>query len=173
MFDIFCPNYSEGVNGKTTSPQTPLYNCIAHSVGTDLTYIWPDPDEEYAWPPALPRNDSIDTFVDFYQLCGYTKCASAILEHGFEKVILYHVAGRVAHAALQLVDGTWTSKIGDLADIMHVTPEVVESNQNGRPAIVLRRKRTNPKPPLPPLHPPLSQLVSSSGVPLARLANKQ
>jgi hypothetical protein len=161
MFDIFCPNYIEGVNGQTTSGQSGLYNCIAHSVQMVLTYIWPDEDEEYSWPPNLDRNDHIDTFVKFYRACGFEPCSDASLEQAYEKVILYGVDKTVLHAARQLPDGSWTSKVGDLTDVMHVTPNVVTSHRNGTPM----------PPTVPPLHPPLTQLVSSSGVPLQKLAS--
>ena len=166
MFDIFCPNYQEGINGETTSGQTSLYNCIAYSVWNEFTYIWPDPDEEYAWPPTIPRNDSIEAFLEFYRLCGFEQCVDIVPEPGHEKIIIYELNGRVAHAARQLNDRQWTSKVGDLTDVMHINPEVVESERNGYPTYAVRRPWTGTPPQLPPLHPPLTDLVDPQGQPL-------
>lgn len=172
MFDIFCPKYEEGVNGKTTSPQSGLYNCVAHSVGASLFYIWPDADEEYGWPEHIPRDDSRSAFIGFYRLCGFEPCNDASPEPGYEKVVIYELAGRVAHVALQSDDGTWSSKIGDLTDVMHRRLDVVASAHNGQPAQAMRRRRTGAPPQLPALHPPQTVLVNPSGVPLSKLAAK-
>jgi hypothetical protein len=169
MFETLVPNVRLGDNSQETSGQTPLYNCIAHSVQTALVYIWPDADEEYAWPPTLPRNDSVPNFVEFYQQCGFEPCGDPSFEEGYEKIVIFQIGGRVAHAALQLENGHWTSKIGDLIDIEHIDLQVVSGGVNGAPTQAVRRRATGLPPQLPPLHPPLSQLVNSSGTPLARL----
>lgn len=140
MFEKFCPNFVPGGNGDWTSGQSPLYNCIAHSVQTTLTYIWPDEDEQYAWPPNIDRKETVAAFN-----------------------------GTVCHAALQLDGGHWTSKVGDLADIMHVDLQAASGGLNGTPVQALRRVRTGKPPLLPPLQPPLSTLVNASGTPFAQL----
>jgi hypothetical protein len=172
MFERFCPNFRPGVNGAWTSGQSPLYNCIAHSVGSVLTYIWPDADEQYPWPPNIDRAETVAAFVEFYCACGFEVCADASPEPEYEKVVIFVLDGAVSHAALQLPDGSWTSKIGDLADIMHRTLDAAGGGLNGKPVQALKRKRTGRPPPLPTLHPPLTTLVNPAGTPLAKLARK-
>jgi hypothetical protein len=170
MFDKFCPNFVPGENGAWSSGQCAHYNCISHSVGTKLTYIWPDQGEQYAWPPDIDRKETVAAFIEFYRLCGFEPCSNASTEPGYEKVVIYELDGAVAHAALQLEDGHWTSKIGDLADIMHINLQAGGGGLNGNPVQAVKRVRTGRPPPLPPLYPPLSTLVNPSGTPFSQLA---
>jgi hypothetical protein len=41
------------------------------------------------------------------------------LESGFEKIALYALEGHPKHAARQLPDGAWSSKLGKYIDIAH------------------------------------------------------
>jgi len=45
---------------------------------------------------------------------------------GFEKIALYSNANESTHAARQLPDGQWTSKLGDFEDIKHVNVECLQ-----------------------------------------------
>ncbi|PWT86179.1 MAG: hypothetical protein C5B56_12860 [Proteobacteria bacterium] len=145
---------------------------MAHTVGHTLSYIWPDQDEQYQWPIGIERKETLSAFVAFYEACGFLRCTDASVEEGYEKVVIYVLNDSVTHVALQLEDGSWTSKIGDLADIVHIDPSVVAGtgpNCYGVPKSVLRRARTGKPPTLPPLNPPLATLVNSSGTPLKDL----
>jgi hypothetical protein len=61
------------------------------------------------------------------------------LEPGFEKVVLYGSALLYTHAARQLPNGKWTSKLGALADIEHDTPEDVAGGVYGEVAGFMKR----------------------------------
>jgi hypothetical protein len=72
------------------------------------------------------------------------------LEVGTEKVAIYVDAdGIPTHAARQLADGTWTSKLGEWEDIRHKTLKAMEDGDGlglgyGRVAVILRRSTIRP-----------------------------
>lgn len=124
---------------RLTSPQTPRYNCIAWAAG-DTRKWWPDPSPYAYWPPSIPRENTLTRFVEAFQTLGYEPCESADLEQEYEKVALY-ADGFPTHAARQLADGAWTSKLGSEEDIEHGMPAGVEGEQYGSVAQVMKRRR--------------------------------
>jgi len=56
----------------------------------------------------------------------------------FEKVAIYALDGEPTHAARQLSDGTWTSKLGKDIDITH-TLRALEGSTYGQVAAYLKR----------------------------------
>lgn len=129
---------------EITSPIDERYNCIAWAAGDSTRLWWPAPQEAsgYWWPEGLPRVESLDNFVDAFATLGYETCATAELEDGLEKVIIYATdAGKPTHAARQLSDGTWASKLGPQWDIVHEDPEGVAGRHYGSAKVVLRRTR--------------------------------
>lgn len=62
---------------------------------------------------------------------GFAECFDGTLESGFEKVALYGSAFMSTHAARQLPDGRWTSKLGKAEDIAHDTPDDVTGGLYG------------------------------------------
>jgi hypothetical protein len=106
---------------RITSPPARDYNCIAWAAGDAARWWWPGPNlrEEY-WPPGIPREPTLSAFQEAFGLLGYRLCESDDLEPGFEKIALFADAqGRPTHAARQLLDGSWTSKLGKREDIEH------------------------------------------------------
>lgn len=121
------------------------YNCIAWAAGNDTRWWWPDAMGVGYWPPNVPRADTFAQFVRLYSGFGYTLCFDGALERGFEKVALYGKGPKGSeiptHAALQLENGEWTSKLGPFEDIKHTTPGDVEGPTYGRVVCFLRRPR--------------------------------
>jgi hypothetical protein len=72
---------------------------------------------------------------------GYAPCAGDELEAGLEKVALYaDEHGEWTHAAPQLPDGWWTSKLGPEEDILHRTPwPAISTGKFGRSCSVRGR----------------------------------
>jgi hypothetical protein len=62
---------------------------------------------------------------------GYVDCESDAHEGGQVKVAIYGMDEVVKHAARQLRNGWWTSKLGPHADIRHKTPYDVEGTDYG------------------------------------------
>jgi hypothetical protein len=92
------------------------------------------------WPAEAPLEESIEAFCIVFGTLGYVLCDTATWEAGFEKVALYVKADRVTHAARQLVNGQWTSKLGQSLDCTH-TLEGLVGPLYGDIACFLKRKR--------------------------------
>jgi hypothetical protein len=128
---------------EVTSPATESYNCIAWSTERDDLWWWPDEMETSYWPPGVPRTATVEVFVQAYATLGYERCQTSEPEEGFEKIAVYTDASGVpTHAARQLADGTWTSKLGGLEDITHSTLSAVSNEAYGTATLFLRRPRS-------------------------------
>jgi hypothetical protein len=103
-----------------TSPNDEDYNCIAWSVGNTRDWFWPSDPEFSIWPAAIPRVETIAAFEALFASYGFALCSTEEFEAGFEKVALFaRPDGRPTHAARQLPNGRWTSKLGKSEDIEH------------------------------------------------------
>ena len=102
-----------------TSPPDPTYNCIAHAVGVTNQWWWPDPAGFDYWPPGVVRDATLAAFVQAFATLGYLPCADGFLEPAWEKVAIYATDNGPTHAARQLDNGRWTSKLGPDDDIEH------------------------------------------------------
>ena len=127
-------------NHRVTSPALRYYNCIAWAAGDSQTWWWPDADEVGYWPPGVPRHETIEAFIEAYRGLGFELCQDADLEDGFEKVTIYALRGLPTHAARQLANGNWSSKLGVQEDIEHER-EALDGPVYGAPVVVLRRSR--------------------------------
>ena len=129
-----------------TSPRKRKYNCIAWAAGSNAMWWWPDLFGKDYWPSGAPREENIEAFVVAFESQGYELCEDGTLEPGFEKVSLfakssYHGMATPTHAAIQLENGHWSSKLGKLEDIEHYELEAVSGPAYGAPVKFLRRKR--------------------------------
>lgn len=153
---------------KRTSDPTAEYNCIAWALSTNKHAVWPDEYETLAWPPSLPRSESLDCFLELFKLAGYTPCPPPNNDFmRFEYVVLYSIDDRVTHASRSQHDGTWTSKLGPGIDVRHDVPETLENGTYGKVRRYVRRLRGKAYP-LPELHPPPPRLITTFGAPLIR-----
>jgi hypothetical protein len=131
-------------NYTITSPVTNRYNCIAWAAGETSSWWWPDPRRIGKWPSHVPREETIDAFILAFGTLGYVPCADASLEAGFEKVALYagtDASGKLSptHAARQLPNGNWTSKLGPLEDIEHQSLDALNGPSYGATVSYLKR----------------------------------
>lgn len=118
---------------RVTSPRTPDYNCIAHAAGRSDSWWWPEEAPGVTWPNGVAKEATVSAFVEAFAQDGYEECSSSEPEEGFEKIALYvDLDGVPTHAAHQLPDGRWSSKLGEWEDIEHDTLEALEDyNQLG------------------------------------------
>src|SRR5262245_12266538 len=80
----------------------------------------PTPKGCIFWRGGVSRAATLTAFEEAFACLGYKPCERAGLEAGVEKVALYATAdGRPTHMAGQLLDGCWTSKLGEQVDIEH------------------------------------------------------
>jgi hypothetical protein len=123
---------------QQTSEATPLYNCIGHAAGDDD--VWWEPIHGY-WPRRATKSYSLAALQEALSYVGYSPCASGDLEDGMEKVALFVGSkGEYEHAARQLANGLWTSKIGKNEDISHELHQL-EGVEYGRVVAFMRRPR--------------------------------
>jgi hypothetical protein len=133
---------------RITSDETPVYNCIAHAAGKEDNWWWPVEVEGVYWPGGLNKQETVEGFILAYQTEGYVICEGRELEAGFQKIAIYvDSLGTPTHAARQLADGSWTSKLGQWEDIQHGTLEALETDDDenhqglayGKVALIMRR----------------------------------
>jgi hypothetical protein len=105
---------------EITSPKSRKYNCIAWAAG-DVSRKWDCtglPLVGFYWPPNARAEEGIEALVSAFETQGYQLCETTALEPGLEKVVLYvDGQGLWTHAAKQLTDGRWSSKLGDAEDM--------------------------------------------------------
>ncbi len=90
------------------------------------------------------RNDhGIGDLVEAFRSLGYEECENETLEEGFEKVAFYGLGLMYTHAARQLSDGRWTSKLGQLEDIVHSTVDAISGGDYGEVVQFMRRVHMN------------------------------
>lgn len=120
---------------EVTSPPDEDYNCVAWAAGDQGYWWWPG----RFWPKGVPPMETRVAFIKAFASKGYEVCDNGLLEAGLEKVCLYEKLGRPRHAARQLPDGTWSSKLGMGNDISHELEGLI-GNRYGKPAVFMRRK---------------------------------
>ncbi len=142
------PGLLKDSNFQISSPRDETYNCIAWACIKNDIWYWPDPNVKILdgvyWPDEIPLDTSADSFIKLYNKHGYEKCDSWKFEDKFSKVAIYQKAGGgVSHAARQLFNGLWTSKLGKENDIRHTTPFSIEGDSYGKATIFMKRKNSS------------------------------
>lgn len=122
-----------------TSPEDPRYNCVAFAVG-DVSQFWYDIGiNGYYWPPGARSADTIEGWVDVFELHGYRETMDRSLESEFEKIAIYATPDEPQHVARQKSSGLWTSKAGKGRDFEHEL-EALEGDLYGQVAKIMKRK---------------------------------
>jgi hypothetical protein len=120
---------------ELTSEPTPSYNCIAWAAGVNDQFWWPGAT---MWPKNAKKKVTREAFVQAFATRGFAPCEHPDPEEGFEKIALYERDGEPTHAARQLPDGRWSSKLGQAHDIAH-SIEALNGDQYGEPVLYLKR----------------------------------
>jgi hypothetical protein len=95
----------------------------------------------------VPREVTLVAFVEAFRVLGYEECDDGSLEDGYQKIAIFaDDAGNPTHAARQLPNGEWTSKLGQLEDIVHATVDDVNGPTYGTPVEFMRRSIPIPQP---------------------------
>ena len=141
----------KGEGYKATSPTDHYYNCIAWAA-EDQDRLWsPLPqgqgsggyDSPYGdyWPPEVPRENTLDTWMKALAQMGYEGCDTPTLENEFQKIAIYVDDQNVPqHVARQLPNGHWTSKLGNEIDIEHNTLRALEGKDYGQATCFMKRR---------------------------------
>jgi hypothetical protein len=124
-------------NHRITSPATGVYNCLAWAAGED--HQWWEPGKY--WPcPLLGNNFKVDDVIAALRTVGYDPCPDGFPEVGYERVAIFADGwDDPTHAARQLPDGRWTSKLGPDEDIEHDTAADVAGGLYGDVVQFMRR----------------------------------
>jgi len=146
IISIF-PGLADDPNFKIASKQTPDYNCIAWAAIYDDRWFWPVEDAmniegRIFWPDGVKKDETPEAFIELFESMGFHLCEDGGYEPGFRKVAVYvnPKNGKVTHAARQRTGGLWTSKLGENHDIVHTTPESLESLPYGKVSIFLKKE---------------------------------
>ena len=121
------------------------YNCIAWAAGEN--HRWWEPCDGRHWPGRKdgdPPDYSIASLASAYAAEGFVECGGCIQddaahEQGIQKVALYGQHGEYLHAARQLINGEWTSKLGPDDDIRHPSLEAVTGGAFGDVVKIMKR----------------------------------
>jgi hypothetical protein len=120
------------------SPKTHSYNCVSRAAG-DASRWW---EPGIYWPG--PPGDDLAALTGLFADLGYAPCAGDELEAGLEKVAIdADEHGEWTHAARQLPDGWWTSKLGPDEDILHRTPQALAGDLYGQVRAIMQRTTTS------------------------------
>ncbi len=132
------------------------YNCIAFAAGDDKRWWWPD--GVHYWPAGVTQEETVEAFIEMFESLGYEKCEKNNPAHepGFDKVAIYWtkvgnpwtLPKSPTHAALQIHDGIWKSKLGEHEDIEHINLECLTGDDMtgriepyGVPVQIMKRRR--------------------------------
>lgn len=126
-----------GEDFKILEPPSRYFNCVAFAAG-DTTRIW-DYNEGYYWPPWTTRDSRIESLMEVFAGLGYEPCDDGAAEDGYRKVALYEENGIAQHAALQVSNGRWQSKMGQGPVIEHLSPESISGRVYGAPTTFMRK----------------------------------
>lgn len=116
-------------NHLITSPPVKEYNCVAWASGINNKRI----DFYRNEMGEIDDDQSCTRYIEHFKTLGYVECENSDFEKGFEKIALYEDRrGDFTHVALQLEETKWTSKLGYLEDIEHLTLEALEGKGRDR-----------------------------------------
>jgi hypothetical protein len=125
-----------------TSPKDPDYNCIAWAANNNDLWWWPDRQSTKYWPLGIERAETIDAFIKAYETIGYNVCDNGNLESGYDKIAIFVNDRNIpTHAARQLNNGHWTSKLGGWEDIEHYNVEGVAGRVYGSVGVFMKRAK--------------------------------
>jgi hypothetical protein len=128
------------VRSEKTGPTG--YNCIAWAACDPQKWWWP---KKPGFWPTNKREKTLQAFIEAFSTMGFSECPDGVLEPGIEKVVIYarieNARTEPTHAARQLRDGTWTSKLGPNEDILHKVPEDLCGPLYGNPIVYMKRTK--------------------------------
>lgn len=124
---------------EVTSPENPGYNCIAWAAGNSDSWWQAITAPGYYWPDNVPWDGRVESVAEVFKQLEFEECSGDTLEAGYEKVAVYGQNGEYEHAARQLPDGKWTSKLGFYKDIQHSTLQGLIGTEYGSIVKILRK----------------------------------
>ena len=130
------PNLS-GEDFEILAQPSRRYNCIPYAA-VDTTQLWWPNGISY-WPPWATVDNKIESLKELFAGLEYEQCQYSNAESGYQKVALYEIQGKFQHAALQMPNRPWRSKMGQGPVIEHRSPESLSGEKYGHPVVYMRR----------------------------------
>lgn len=124
-------------NFEIVGPPSGRYNCIAYAAG-DTSKRWDNHLGRY-WPPWATRSSSMQSLKEVFAGLQYEECQDGNHEAGYQKLALYEARGAMQHAAAQMPNGRWRSKMGSGPVIEHDSPASLAAGPYGEPTAFMRR----------------------------------
>jgi hypothetical protein len=126
-----------------TSPITRSYNCIAWAFGDTTKWYWPDEFLIGFWPKEISRECTLESFINLYKLIGYEVCDDESFEKDYDKIVIFTDKDNIpTHAAKQIDDTFWSSKLGEYHDVSH-SKFSIEGGNYGSFNVIMKRKSKN------------------------------
>jgi len=142
---------------KLSSKKNINYNCIAWAASVQNEFWWPEVEPynldgvKYNWPFDIVNSDKLIYFIELFHHLGYSQfCSNINNEHPeYRKIALFIKYSNkktsinncvCTHAARQLSNGLWTSKLGPQEDIQNSDPYDLEGSHYGKLAVILKKK---------------------------------
>ncbi len=119
------------------------YNCIAYAAGDTSKWWWPD-GVSY-WPPWAAETELIESLKEAFAGLGYQQCDDGRTEGGYQKVALYEKIGKMKHAAIQMPNERWRSKLGQGPVIEHDSPQSLSGGMYGSVTTYMRKELESDK----------------------------
>lgn len=113
-----------GDSFEVIAPASENYNCISWSLGVTDRWLW-------------PGNGTLEAADRLNGSYGYRRLATLDYSPG-DKIVVYGVNGIVRHQC-RMMDGKWTSKMGQDVLIRFDDPEALTGRNFGRPIAVYVR----------------------------------
>ena len=110
--------------------------------------MWPNTGEYlyldgvHYWPSDKIIDCNVNNFIEAFKSKGYECCENCQFEPGYRKIALYVKPDTTdcTHAARELRNGCWTSKLGEYNDIQHGSPEAIENDFYGKVYCFMKKK---------------------------------
>ena len=92
------------------------------------------------WPPQIPLEDTLDNYIGAFETIRFSRSTNASLALNLEKIAIFRDNyGSFMHAARQLANGNWTSKLGVHEDIEHGSLAALEDEDYGYVCLIMQR----------------------------------
>jgi hypothetical protein len=127
-------------NYEVTSEQDVRYNSLAWALNEKNISYWPGGMVGYSWPENIGQDETLDSFIEFFEHHGYQRCSSSSYERKYQKIAIYaDNNGQPKHVSRQKNKKIWASKILKYEDIEHRLDAI--SGQNFGNAVVYLKIR--------------------------------
>lgn len=137
-----------------TSDKSIEYNCFAWAANETRWWGFDEQNQDF-WPDDVPKEETLEAYIQIYSQLGYEVCDSGSPEEGYQKIAIYVEDDETpSHAArYNQKTGKWASKLGTFQDVEHELAErlIIKNPQiynnkkldYGRVAKFMRRRNLN------------------------------